>query len=30
LGLIGLAGLAGLAKGKRSEPVAYRDPNVNP
>ena len=27
LGLIGLAGLAGLAKGKRSEPVAYRDPN---
>jgi len=29
LGLIGLVGLAGLAKGKRSEPVTYRDPNVN-
>ena len=29
LGLIGLAGLAGLAKGKRSEAVAYRDPNPN-
>lgn len=28
LGLIGLAGLAGLAGKKRSEPTAYRDPEV--
>jgi MYXO-CTERM domain-containing protein len=29
LGLLGLAGLGGLAKGKRSEPTAYRDPNAD-
>ncbi|AFZ30654.1 hypothetical protein Glo7428_2126 [Gloeocapsa sp. PCC 7428] len=28
LGLIGLFGLAGLAGKKRSEPTAYRDPEV--
>ena len=29
LGLLGLAGLGGLAKGKRSEPTDYRDPNAS-
>ncbi|MEH1768865.1 WGxxGxxG family protein [Nostoc sp.] len=30
LGLLGLVGLAGLGKRNRSEPTAYRDPNVTP